>query len=219
MTNSEEKIRRRAYELWDQGGRSGNAQEYWFRAEGEIRRGSSSVNPGVNAALGGIGKHTGKCFCGVVEVVATGEPLTMGYCHCTSCRQWSGSPVNAFTIWVPEAVRITKGVETVGTFRKTKIPPRKRHLDHPRPRGDRGRRHGTAPCRRRRDNSRDRERRWGLGRCDWSGWQLNVTTDDGTVLVSIALDRPALNGIRTAPLWLVLLSHAELFQDLANVLA
>ena len=59
----------------------------------------------------------------------------------------------------------------------------------------------------------------GVSAADWSGWQLNVTTDDGTVLVSIALDRPALNGIRTAPLWLVLLSHAELFQDLANVLA
>ena len=112
MANSEEKIRRRAYELWDQGGRSGNAQEYWFRAEGEIRTGSSLVVP--------AGKHIGKCFCGVVEVVATGEPLTMGYCHCTSCRQWSGSPVNAFTIWVPEAVRITKGVESVGSFRKTK---------------------------------------------------------------------------------------------------
>src|SRR5687768_11102443 len=57
---------------------------------------------------------------GVVEVVATGEPLTMGYCHCTSCRQWSASPVNAFTIWVPEAIRITKGVESVGSFLKTK---------------------------------------------------------------------------------------------------
>ena len=38
-----------------------------------------------------------------------------------------------------------------------------------------------------------------------SGWRLNVTTGDGTVLVSIALDRPTLNGIHTvAPLWLVL---------------
>src|SRR3954470_6291246 len=60
----------------------------------------------------------------------------------------------------------------------------------------------------------------GVSAADWSGWQLNVTTDDGAVLVSIALDRPAFNGINTvAPLWLVLLSQAELFQDLANVLA
>ena len=55
---------------------------------------------------------------------------------------------------------------------------------------------------------------------DWSGWHLNVTTDNGTVLVSIALKHPALNRINTlAPLWPVLLSQAELFQDLANVLA
>jgi len=49
----------------------------------------------------------------------------MGYCHCTSCRQWSGSPVNAFTIWVPEAVRITRGVESVGSFWRTKKTIRK----------------------------------------------------------------------------------------------
>jgi hypothetical protein len=44
----------------------------------------------------------------------------MGYCHCTSCRQWSASPINAFTIWVPESVRITKGAESVRSYRKTK---------------------------------------------------------------------------------------------------
>ena len=70
-------------------------------------------------------RHTGKCFCGAVEIVTAGEPLTMGYCHCTSCRQWSASPVNAFTVWAPEAVRITKGAERVGTFRKTERTIRK----------------------------------------------------------------------------------------------
>jgi hypothetical protein len=85
----------------------------------------SSVDLGLTAASDSIGKHTGKCFCGAVEVVATGEPLTMGYCHCTSCRQWSASPVNAFTIWVPESVRITKGAESLGSFQKTKMTVRK----------------------------------------------------------------------------------------------
>src|SRR5262245_53299221 len=33
--------------------------------------------------------HLGKCFCGAVEIRVTGEPAAMGYCHCTSCRQWS----------------------------------------------------------------------------------------------------------------------------------
>jgi hypothetical protein len=126
VTNSrEEKTRRRAYELWERAGCSGNAEEFWFRAEVELRRGSSSVDLALSAAPGGIGKRVGKCFCGAVEVVATGDPLTMGYCHCTSCRQWSASPVNAFTIWVPEAVRITKGAERVGSFQKIKRTVRK----------------------------------------------------------------------------------------------
>ena len=38
----------------------------------------------------------------------------MGYCHCRSCRSWSGGPVNAFTLWKPENVRITAGAEHVG---------------------------------------------------------------------------------------------------------
>ena len=32
--------------------------------------------------------HTGRCFCGAVELTVTGEPVAMGYCHCESCRQW-----------------------------------------------------------------------------------------------------------------------------------
>ena len=27
----------------------------------------------------------------------------MGYCHCRSCRSWSGGPVNAFSLWKPES--------------------------------------------------------------------------------------------------------------------
>ena len=37
----------------------------------------------------------------------------------------SASPVNAFTIWVPELVRITKGTESVASFRKTNNTVRK----------------------------------------------------------------------------------------------
>ncbi len=36
--------------------------------------------------------HVGRCFCGAVEVEATGAPEAMGYCHCNSCRSWSASP-------------------------------------------------------------------------------------------------------------------------------
>ena len=49
----------------------------------------------------------------------------MGYCHCESCRSWSASPVNAFTLWQPDAVRVTKGAELVGSFSKTPKSHRK----------------------------------------------------------------------------------------------
>lgn len=63
--------------------------------------------------------HRGHCFCGAVEVEVTGDPLGMGYCHCNSCRSWSAGPVNAFTLWAPENVRITKGAGLVQEFHKS----------------------------------------------------------------------------------------------------
>ncbi len=68
--------------------------------------------------------YTGTCFCGAVEIRATGQPNAMGYCHCRSCRSWSGGPVNAFTIWSPEAVTVTKGGENIETYRKTDMSHR-----------------------------------------------------------------------------------------------
>jgi hypothetical protein len=63
--------------------------------------------------------HKGQCFCGAVEIEVQGEPAAMGYCHCSSCRSWSAAPVNSFSLWKPDAVRITAGAEHVATFRKT----------------------------------------------------------------------------------------------------
>ena len=63
--------------------------------------------------------YKGACFCGAVKIEATGEPIAMGYCHCRSCRSWSGGPVNAFSLWKPEAVRITKGADHVATYKKS----------------------------------------------------------------------------------------------------
>ena len=64
-------------------------------------------------------KHTGSCFCGAVEIEVDGAPEAMGYCHCRSCRSWSAGPVNAFTLWKPETVKVTKGAEHLGSFMKT----------------------------------------------------------------------------------------------------
>jgi hypothetical protein len=61
----------------------------------------------------------GACFCGAVEIELSGQPNAMGYCHCRSCRSWSAGPVNAFTLWSPEAVRVTKGEEHIATYNKT----------------------------------------------------------------------------------------------------
>jgi hypothetical protein len=69
--------------------------------------------------------YQGSCFCGAVQFTATGEPAAMGYCHCASCRHWSAGPVNAFTLWKPDAVTITRGNERIGTHNKTPGSSRK----------------------------------------------------------------------------------------------
>ena len=69
--------------------------------------------------------YHGACFCGAVEIEVTGAPAAMGYCHCESCRSWSAAPVNAFTLWQPDAVRVTKGAERIGSFSKTPKSVRK----------------------------------------------------------------------------------------------
>jgi hypothetical protein len=69
-------------------------------------------------------KNTGACFCGAVEIEVTGAPEAMGYCHCASCRSWSAGPVNAFTLWKPENVKVTKGADLVGRFMKTEVSDR-----------------------------------------------------------------------------------------------
>lgn len=69
--------------------------------------------------------HTVECFCGAVEMKATGKPKGMGYCHCESCRMWSASPVNAFTLWEPDQVEVVKGEEFIRQYNKTENSDRK----------------------------------------------------------------------------------------------
>lgn len=63
--------------------------------------------------------YSGRCFCGEVEVTVSGAPVAQGFCHCGSCRSWSAAPLNAFTLWKPDAVRVTKGANSVGVYHKT----------------------------------------------------------------------------------------------------
>ena len=68
--------------------------------------------------------HKGACFCGAVEIEVKGAPEAMGYCHCASCRSWSAGPVNAFTLWKPTNVKVTKGSDMLGKFKKTETSDR-----------------------------------------------------------------------------------------------
>lgn len=63
--------------------------------------------------------YEGRCFCGAVQLTVSGQPAAMGYCHCESCRSWSASPVNAFSLWKPDTVRITRGQDNIGVYSKT----------------------------------------------------------------------------------------------------
>lgn len=69
--------------------------------------------------------YRGSCFCGAVELQVRGEPVAMGYCHCSSCRQWSAGPINAFTLWKPDAVQVTKGADHIASYNKTPQSARK----------------------------------------------------------------------------------------------
>ena len=68
--------------------------------------------------------HKGHSFCRAVEIEVDGEPEAMGYCHCESCRSWSAGPVNAFSLWKPDALTITKGRDQIGMCAKTPVSER-----------------------------------------------------------------------------------------------
>jgi hypothetical protein len=70
-------------------------------------------------------KYRGRCFCGEVEFEVTGSAVGQGYCHCASCRQWSAAPVNAFTLWPSDAVRVIRNADKIATYNKTEKSYRK----------------------------------------------------------------------------------------------
>jgi hypothetical protein len=42
---------------------------------------------------------TGSCLCGQVRISVQGAPDRVGICHCTDCRQESGSAFTFFGVW------------------------------------------------------------------------------------------------------------------------
>ena len=69
--------------------------------------------------------YQGSCFCGAIKLTVSGAPVAMGYCHCESCRHWSAGPVNAFSLWDPQAVVVTQGADKLGSYAKTDNSHRK----------------------------------------------------------------------------------------------
>src|SRR5882757_276630 len=51
----------------------------------------------------------GSCLCGAVRFVATGQPESVVWCHCESCRKHSGAPVSVFVAFKRNAYVVTEG--------------------------------------------------------------------------------------------------------------
>jgi hypothetical protein len=51
----------------------------------------------------------GRCLCGSVRFVATGQPKGVAWCHCQSCRKHSGAPVSVFVVFGRDAYTVTEG--------------------------------------------------------------------------------------------------------------
>jgi hypothetical protein len=67
---------------------------------------------------------TGTCFCGAIQLELTGAPEEMGYCHCQSCRSYSGERVSTFILYKAENVRVVSGEDCLGRFTKTAMSER-----------------------------------------------------------------------------------------------
>ncbi|MDE1993609.1 MAG: GFA family protein [Rhizobiaceae bacterium] len=53
-------------------------------------------------------KMNGSCRCGAVRYEVTGHPKRVGICHCTDCRQESGSAFTFYAVW-PASAFVTTG--------------------------------------------------------------------------------------------------------------
>ncbi|WP_447042901.1 GFA family protein [Vreelandella sp. H-I2] len=56
-----------------------------------------------------MGQLTGGCLCGKVRIVASGEPLRVGICHCMDCRKHHGALFYAAADYPKQAVIIEGG--------------------------------------------------------------------------------------------------------------
>ena len=55
----------------------------------------------------------GGCLCRALRYRASGAPVTVAYCHCTSCRRASAAPVVAWAMWPLDRFELTAGAPSV----------------------------------------------------------------------------------------------------------
>ena len=64
------------------------------------------------------------CACGAVQLEISGDPAVQAYCHCSSCRGWLGAPIHAASLWPSPSVRVVKGADKLGMYKKTEASHR-----------------------------------------------------------------------------------------------
>lgn len=69
--------------------------------------------------------RTSGCMCGAVELELSGDPAVQAFCHCSSCRGWLGAPLHAAALWPAASIRIVKGADNLGTYKRTEASHRK----------------------------------------------------------------------------------------------
>jgi hypothetical protein len=68
--------------------------------------------------------YKGRCACGAVELEISGDPAVQAYCHCESCRSWLGAPIHAAALWPSQNVKVVKGADNLGLYKRTEASHR-----------------------------------------------------------------------------------------------
>jgi hypothetical protein len=68
--------------------------------------------------------YKGHCACGAVELQISGDPAVQAYCHCESCRSWLGAPIHAAALWPSQNVKVVKGADNLGLYKRTEASHR-----------------------------------------------------------------------------------------------
>lgn len=64
-------------------------------------------------------EYHAQCSCGAVQMKVEGEPVVQCYCHCNSCRSYTGSPVNTPVLWPRANVTFTSGEDKLRRYSKS----------------------------------------------------------------------------------------------------